>query len=411
MITEESVLFCELLIDNGEIKMNYNYEKDIKKYTAYESFEGDKINYFIIGKIKFDLRNKSELIIVHEDKKNKTLYEDFLPLGYSFVELLNINTNIIFNTVNDIKKCESITDIKVLKNSIFICLHSIASLHPYLVFDYCRERDAASVEKTFSFYLDLLLMETVLNKDEMWAKFIFDFLKLIEKIKEIINIIEKYKRVADLCLNISRNDEWDEIPLYTRLYLAQKFYDCDINIHKITVTQEIDIRVKSKKIESVEKKSGVPDLKNLKEIYKDCVVSIEEETHLDDLNNVCYTSLINMVKTETYMKKCANCGKYFIPLKRSDTLYCDRPSPQDSAKTCKRYGSERQYQANLKNDEVENRYRQTYMKLQMLVKRNPTIESYQIKFDEYKTLSKQWKLDVKNGIKSKEEFLKWINTY
>ena len=47
----------------------------------------------------------------------------------------------------------------------------------------------------------------------------------------------------------------------------------------------------------------------------------------------------------------------------------------------------------------------------MLVKRNPDLIDRKNKFEEFKALSKQWKLDVKNGVKSKEDYLKWINTY
>lgn len=41
------------------------------------------------------------------------------------------------------------------------------------------------------------------------------------------------------------------------------------------------------------------------------------------------------------IKKCENCGKYFIP-KRSNILYCDGISPQDNSKTCKKYISAEQ---------------------------------------------------------------------
>jgi len=122
-------------------------------------------------------------------------------------------------------------------------------------------------------------------------------------------------------------------------------------------------------------------------------------------------SFEHICKNEILIKECKNCGKYFIPHNRSDTLYCDGAAPQDNSKTCKKYGAEKQYQENLKNDEVANRYRQTYMKLQMLVKRNPDLTDYKNKYEEFKTLSKQWKIDVKSGEKSREEFLQWINTY
>ena len=111
------------------------------------------------------------------------------------------------------------------------------------------------------------------------------------------------------------------------------------------------------------------------------------------------------------IKKCANCNKYFVPPARSDMKYCNGNAPQDNIKTCKEYGSYKAWSDNLKSDEVARKYRNTYMKLQLLVKRNPTIASYKNKWEEYKTLAKQWQRNVKNGVKAKEDYLNWINTY
>lgn len=121
-------------------------------------------------------------------------------------------------------------------------------------------------------------------------------------------------------------------------------------------------------------------------------------------------SLFEALNAEYKFKLCQNCELPFIPYNRSDTMYCDRPSPQDYTKTCKEYGGRQTYQENLKNDKSVHLYRNTYMKLQMLVKRNPDIKEYQEKFDEFKITSKQWKIDVKEGRKTKEEYIKWLKS-
>ena len=118
-----------------------------------------------------------------------------------------------------------------------------------------------------------------------------------------------------------RYREWDDIPLYTRLYLADKFFNFDIRGQNFTAIPDINIKNKTKNIKAIEEKyedalyddiSFEPDIKELKNVYKGCIVSIEEGTSMESLWNVCFTSFMNMVKTETFIKKCANCGKYFI---------------------------------------------------------------------------------------------------
>ena len=303
----------------------------------------------------------------------------------------NIDINIIKNAA------DKLSDIKISvkneKKRMYNILQEIAALHPYFIQKYSQDLEDDYIE---------------------------NIPELISELNSDMETVKSFTKMVELCLNISRDDEWDDIPLHTRIYLAEKFYNCNIMGRIITAELDVNIKSKSKAIKNIEKKlensiysddSFISDVKELKKIYKDCMVSIEENTPMDHLWNVCFTSFMNMTKTETFVKKCANCGRYFIPLNRSDTIYCDRPAPQNPEKTCKRYGGEKQYQFNLKNDEMANRYRQTYMKLQMLVKRNPDLIDHKNKFEEFKTLSKQWKLDVKNGVKSKEDYLKWINTY
>lgn len=40
------------------------------------------------------------------------------------------------------------------------------------------------------------------------------------------------------------------------------------------------------------------------------------------------------------IKICANCGRYFIPKNRVDSIYCDATAPQNSMRTCKDIGSQ-----------------------------------------------------------------------
>lgn len=109
-------------------------------------------------------------------------------------------------------------------------------------------------------------------------------------------------------------------------------------------------------------------------------------------------------------KRCKNCNCFFIPLSRSDEIYCNNPSHQDSTKTCKQYGSERLWYERLKQDEAAKLSRNVYMAKQMLVRRNPDIDSYKEMFEFFKQERKKWEELVKSGKKTKEEYFAWLQT-
>ncbi|MBS4031476.1 MAG: hypothetical protein KGZ63_08655 [Clostridiales bacterium] len=128
----------------------------------------------------------------------------------------------------------------------------------------------------------------------------------------------------------------------------------------------------------------------------------------DGIEDVCMASLYHLLKLGLAIKVCGNCGKYFVPLRRSDALYCDRISPFNASKTCKEDGSQRAFEEKLKTDEAEKLRRQIYQAKQMRVRRNPHIPSYKENFERWKKDANQWKKDIKKGRRTSEEFIQWL---
>lgn len=148
------------------------------------------------------------------------------------------------------------------------------------------------------------------------------------------------------------------------------------------------------------------------ETFKDCYFKNKENElgvcyEVRWLTDACIVEMSELFKRGMIIKKCKNCGKYFIPM-RSDALYCDAVSPQDTDKTCKEYGAYEQYMRNIKTSESKQTYRNIYQAKQMLCKRNPDIVEYREDFESFKEQAKQWKTDIKNGVKSDTEFLFWL---
>lgn len=119
-------------------------------------------------------------------------------------------------------------------------------------------------------------------------------------------------------------------------------------------------------------------------------------------------SLFHLIQERIAIKRCANCGKFFVPLARSDAIYCNRLAPQDNTKTCKEYGSKVLWYENVVSDEVARLARNVYSAKQMLAKRNLDKSEYMEMFEYFKAERKKWEELVKADTKTREEYAEWL---
>ena len=89
------------------------------------------------------------------------------------------------------------------------------------------------------------------------------------------------------------------------------------------------------------------------------LVSMIDTHQSNDLSAICYAVLEELVKTTNNpIKKCQNCGMYFIPNSRLDEIYCDYPKPD--GKTCREKGAMEAYNERLKQNKALAEYRRLY---------------------------------------------------
>lgn len=108
------------------------------------------------------------------------------------------------------------------------------------------------------------------------------------------------------------------------------------------------------------------------------------------------------------VRKCANCGRYFVPENRSDTRYCDRISPQEPTMDCKTYASQRLWYQKQKQDELAVLSRNILSAKGMLAKRNPDIPAYQRSYDYFRAERMKWKKAVESGEVTRESYREWL---
>lgn len=119
-------------------------------------------------------------------------------------------------------------------------------------------------------------------------------------------------------------------------------------------------------------------------------------------------SIREVVKAGKLIKKCKNCGRYFFPSNRSDEIYCSNNSHQDPSMTCKEYGNKRLWYEKQKEDQLATLSRKIASAKGMLAKRNPDIPEYTNSYNYFKAQRLIWIKEVKEGIKSAEEYRKWL---
>lgn len=105
------------------------------------------------------------------------------------------------------------------------------------------------------------------------------------------------------------------------------------------------------------------------------------------------------------IRKCKNCGKYFIPKNLKETKYCSNIFKND--KTCKQIGKEIAYKNSLKKDKLLNMYRKRYLSLASSVSHYGTDRAIE-RFEIYKKEGAIIKQKYINKQISKKEFEKWI---
>lgn len=136
-------------------------------------------------------------------------------------------------------------------------------------------------------------------------------------------------------------------------------------------------------------------------------VCSETDATSSSVYTILYITLFKFVETNTHIiKKCKNCGKYFIT-DNPRISYCDNLFK--GKQTCRDIGNQIAQRIKQENDKVYGKYRKIYAKKAMLVKRNPDIEVYKKDYEKWKKDAKKFMNDIRNEKKTYEEFDEWLD--
>lgn len=120
--------------------------------------------------------------------------------------------------------------------------------------------------------------------------------------------------------------------------------------------------------------------------------------------------MAHAIDNDTKIVKCKNCNNYFVPVGRSDAIYCSYPSPQDPEKACRDIGAQVTRTKMAKNDVVTTEYRRLYMRLKMRLNRHPEDTRLQEKLTQLTSEMKVLRKQRAEGTVSSDDILEWISS-
>lgn len=111
-----------------------------------------------------------------------------------------------------------------------------------------------------------------------------------------------------------------------------------------------------------------------------------------------------MIDCGVTVKRCKNCGKYFIPTSRSDEIYCDNLY-KTSGRTCKQVG----YENKVLNNEILREYRKIYKTQNARKQRNSHIPQIAERFKAWTEFARKQLESCQNGEQSLDSMVAAIS--
>lgn len=125
-----------------------------------------------------------------------------------------------------------------------------------------------------------------------------------------------------------------------------------------------------------------------------------------DIIQALLIELLEIAKLNIEIKKCRNCGKFFVPDNRSDEIYCS--NIYENGKTCKEIGHFKVQQKLIQENDDLRIYRNVYQKLLLRTRINPTNTKYAREFEFFKDDNNKWRENISKGISTEKEYIEWL---
>lgn len=220
---------------------------------------------------------------------------------------------------------------------------------------------------------------------------------------QLLYVQENIKDAVNYIYNINENEDLKPFTHSQRyaVYLIKR----KGKLYSYIKNDEIIADNYSNKYDDLGHISDYDLLKKLKE--EGMLISMVNTHKSNDISSVCYAILEELSKIDNYpIKKCQNCGMYFIPNSRLDEIYCDYP--KENGKTCREQGAILSYNRRLQEKSAYAEYRKTYQQKFAIVNKNKNDKNLKKEFESWKKQAKEKIAKLKHGELSENEVYEWI---
>lgn len=224
--------------------------------------------------------------------------------------------------------------------------------------------------------------------------------------EQIIYIQENIKDAVHYIYNIDEIENLKEFSYAERyaVYLIK-------NMGKLCTYNKNDNVIKDGYANKFAEFSGVSEMQLLKLLQeKKSLIAMNDTHKVNDVAGVCYAILEEISQMPNYpIKKCQNCGMYFIPSKRLDEIYCDYAKP--NGKTCREQGAILSYNKRLQNKSAYSEYRRQYQQKFTYMNKNKDDKQIKKNFENWKKQAKDKIFKLKHNKISEDEVFAWLEEH
>jgi hypothetical protein len=230
----------------------------------------------------------------------------------------------------------------------------------------------------------------------------FDEFNLGEVLLSFINVIVKketkrLRDMVDFCYNIKNDEKIKNFTPFQRycIYTHSRDIDCNENeiIKNIKASLDLDLnfemgigKLKERTIYAIVER----EIKNVNRFVSYSSTTIE---------GYAFMSLLHLFNTDIIIKKCKNCGEYFIPNLRKDEIYCI---------DCRDTGANSTWKKSLEECDWKKLHRTIYQSKQMKARRYPDIEKYKKDFKDFQNNYTLKKKELEENKITEEDLIEWL---
>ncbi len=125
---------------------------------------------------------------------------------------------------------------------------------------------------------------------------------------------------------------------------------------------------------------------------------------LESAYDLLAVEVITAIECGKPLKKCENCGQYFIPSGRSDSVYCERIGKDGFS--CKKIGAHTKYRKNSRADDVKKLYDKVTKHNRYLKSKGAVLER---DYNRWMETTSSMYADFKNGSISGNTLVNWLS--